>query len=289
MSSPITSAALKACRHFMLPIARFLLRNGVGYREFAEISKLAFVQVASDEYGLRGRQTNMSRVSVMTGLNRKEIRKLRDRLDAEDWELDPSLSKPVAVLAKWFTGPNYIGPKGSPKWLPFQMKEDRESFSGLVREVGGDVPPGAMLKELIRAECVKEVRPGVWKALKRQYSPSGVDFFQVQRFGECLHDLAQTIVTNMAHESADPRLFEFRAWSDRIDPKDVPALRNAVAAKGNLYLESIDDWLETHGSKDVPEQQSSGQEKNGRLRCGVGVYYFESREEIDLQPSTSQT
>lgn len=289
MSSQLTTAALKACRHFMLPIARFLLRNGVGYREFAEISKLAFVQVASGEYGLRGRQTNMSRVSVMTGLNRKEIRKLRDRLESEDWEPDPNLSKPVAVLAKWFTSPEYIGPKGSPKWLPFETKKGRESFSDLVREVGGDVPPGAMLKELVRAECVKEVKPGVWKALKRQYSPTGVDFFQVQRFGEGLHDLAQTIVTNMAHENPDPRLFEFRAWSDRIHPKDVRALRSTVAAQGNTYLESIDDWLESHGSKEVPEQKSVGYGKSGRLRCGVGVYYFESSEEIDLQDFISRT
>lgn len=269
MSSSLKATALKACRHFMLPIARFLLRNGIGYREFAEICKLAFVQVASDDYGLRGRRTNMSRVSVMTGLNRKEIRKLRDRLEAEDWEPDPALSKPVTVLAKWFTNPRYVGPKGSPKWLPFETQENRESFSGLVREVGGDVPPGAMLKELLRAGCVREARPGVWKAVKRQYSPTGVDLFQVQRFGECLHDLAQTIVANMAQEGPGTRLFEFRAWSDRVGPKDVPALKEVVASKGKVYLESIDDWLEAHAGED--ESISHGR----RLRCGVGVYYFE--------------
>lgn len=273
MSSSLKATALKACRHFMLPIARFLLRNGIGYREFAEISKLAFVQVASDDYGLRGRRTNMSRVSVMTGLNRKEIRKLRDRLEAEDWEPDPALSKPVSVLAKWFTNPRYVGPKGSPKWLPFETQEHRESFSGLVREVGGDVPPGAMLKELVRAGCVREARPGVWKAVKRQYSPPGVDLFQAQRFGECLHDLAQTIVTNMAHEGPGTRLFEFRAWSDRVGPKDVPALKEVVASRGEVYLESIDDWLEAHAS----EGESVSQGRS--LRCGVGVYYFQETDE----------
>jgi hypothetical protein len=273
MSSSLKATALKACRHFMLPIARFLLRNGIGYREFAEISKLAFVQVASDDYGLRGRRTNMSRVSVMTGLNRKEIRKLRDRLEAEDWEPDPALSKPVTVLARWFTNPRYVGPKGSPKWLPFETQEHRESFSGLVREVGGDVPPGAMLKELVRAGCVREARPGVWKAVKRQYSPTGVDLFQVQRFGECLHDLAQTIVTNMEQEGPGTRLFEFRAWSDRVGRIDVPALKEVVASKGEVYLESIDDWLEARAS----EGESVSQGRS--LRCGVGVYYFEESDE----------
>src|SRR6056297_2543267 len=151
MNSAIKTAALKACRHFMVPIAKFLLRNGISYREFSEISKLAFVQVASHEYGIRGRRTNMSRVAVMTGLNRKEVRKVRDRLDNEDWTLDPTLSKPVSVLSEWFTSPDYLTPTGRPKWLPFEGQGNRTSFSSLVRSVGGDVPPGAMLKELIRA------------------------------------------------------------------------------------------------------------------------------------------
>jgi hypothetical protein len=270
MSSLIKTSALKACRHFMLPIARFLLRNGVGYREFAEISKLAFVQVASEDYGIRGRRTNMSRVSIMTGLNRKEIRRIRDRIGNEDWELDPSLSKPVSVLGEWFTSKNYLGPKGAPKALPYETEDGRASFSGLVREVGGDIPPGAMLTELLRAGCVKEVRAGVWKAVKRQYTPRAVDVFLVQRFGECLHDLAETMSKNMEQVNPDDRLFEFRAWANGVDKKSTPKLRKIVASQGEAYLESIDDWLGEHVSK------GNGSSAEGAVRCGVGVYYFEA-------------
>lgn len=272
MNASIKSVALKACRHFMVPVARFLLGVGVSYREFSEISKLAFVQVASDEFGIRGRKTNMSRVSVMTGLNRKEIRKLRERLDKEEWDLDLDLSKPSAVLSKWFTDPKYLGPKGSPKWLPVESESASLSFQELVREVGGDLPPGAMLKELQRAGCVKEMRPGAWKAVKRQYSPAGIDLFQVQRFGECLHDLANTITTNyMVKEVTEQKLFEFRAWADGIDPRATKELKRLVALQGNQYLESIDNWLGAHAL----ENQSNFKRMRG-ARCGVGVYYFES-------------
>jgi hypothetical protein len=270
MSSLIKTSALKACRHFMLPIARFLLKNGVGYREFTEISKLAFVQVASEDYGIRGRRTNMSRISIMTGLNRKEIRRIRDRIENEDWELDPSLSKPVSVLGEWFTSKNYLGPKGGPRALPYETKDGGASFSGLVREVGGDIPPGAMLTELIRAGCVKEVRAGVWKAVKRQYTPRAIDVFLVQRFGECLHDLAETMSKNMDQVNPDDRLFEFRAWANGIDKKSTPKLRKIVASQGEAYLESIDDWLGEHVSKD------DGASAESTVRCGVGVYYFEA-------------
>lgn len=271
MTPSIKSVAIKACRHFMIPVARFMLNIGVSYNEFAEISKLAFVQVASDEYGIRGRKTNMSRVSVMTGLNRKEVRKIRDRLENEDWTLDTGLSKPAAVLTTWFTDSSYLGPRGAPAWLPYEADDGKRSFSNLVREVGGDVPPGAMLRELRRAGCVKEMKPGVWKAVKRQYSPGGVDLFQVQRFGECLHDLANTMGRNYLESSTQSeRLFEFRAWADNVNVGSGRSIKDFIARNGKNYLESVDDLL----AKNLIDQR----DLDGRpvLRCGVGVYYFDS-------------
>ncbi len=271
MAVAIKTVALRACRHFMVPVARFLLNVGVSYREFAEISKLAFVQVASDEFGIRGRKTNMSRVSVMTGLNRKEIRKIRDRLEGEDWSLDPGLSKASGVLTRWYTDQSYLGPKGFPVWLPYESEGSGKSFCKLVREVGGDVPPGAMLRELERAGCVREVKAGTWKAVKRQYAPAGVDLFQVQRFGECLHDLADTISRNyLEHVDAPNRRFEFRAWSDEVDPRVLGTLHKLVATRGKSYLETVDDFLADN------QINNQGKDDSEAMRCGVGVYYFES-------------
>src|SRR6516164_9982990 len=68
---------LRACYSFLLPVARLLLRSGVSFTEFAEIARAAFVEIASNDYGIRGRQTNVSRVSAMTGIARKEVRRLR--------------------------------------------------------------------------------------------------------------------------------------------------------------------------------------------------------------------
>ena len=267
----IKSVAIKACRHFMIPVARFMLNIGVNYSEFAEISKLAFVQVASNEYGIRGRKTNMSRVSVMTGLNRKEVRKLRDRLQNEDWELDSGLSKPASVLTTWFTDASYLGPKGAPAWLPYEADEGKRSFRDLVKQSGGDIPPGAMLRELQRAGCIREMRPGVWKAVKRQYSPAGVDLFQVQRFGECLHDLADTMGRNYLDSSTqDGRLFEFRAWADNVNANSARPIKDLIARLGKGYLESVDDLL----AKNLVQQRDI--DVRPTIRCGVGVYYFDS-------------
>ncbi|MFQ5549243.1 MAG: DUF6502 family protein, partial [Woeseia sp.] len=70
MQDKIQRQILDALLVAIRPLARALLRVGIGYREFAEISKAAFVDIATKDYGLRGRPTNISRVAVMTGLTR---------------------------------------------------------------------------------------------------------------------------------------------------------------------------------------------------------------------------
>ena len=71
---------IRSCRYLLLPVVRFLLRNGVTWDEFGELSKGAFVKVARDDYGIEGRPTNNSRVAMLTGLSRREVARVRDQL-----------------------------------------------------------------------------------------------------------------------------------------------------------------------------------------------------------------
>ena len=73
MNSPVSTALRSACRTLLRPIALILLRGGITWKEFAELSKSVFVSVATDEFGIRGRPTNVSRVSILTGISRKEV------------------------------------------------------------------------------------------------------------------------------------------------------------------------------------------------------------------------
>lgn len=76
MQEKLKQQVLDAFLLVMRPIVRILLRYGIGYREFLEVTKTAYVDVASSDFGLRGRPTNISRVAVMTGLTRKEVKRL---------------------------------------------------------------------------------------------------------------------------------------------------------------------------------------------------------------------
>src|SRR5690606_32757704 len=131
------------------PVARLLLRSGVSYREFAEISRLAFVEVAGKDFGIRGRPTNMSRVSAMTGIGRKEVRRLRELEKNFDRDLQEHLRtqfNPLGdVLHYWFTDGDYLDPNGNPK--PLTGRGDG-SFERLVKRCTRDLPAGAIKVEL---------------------------------------------------------------------------------------------------------------------------------------------
>lgn len=141
------------------PLARLFLRFGRGYREFSELSKAAFVAVAAKDYGVHGRPTNVSRIAAMTGLTRKEISRIRNRIDAGEAAQTERATPLREVIRAWQTNSEFQDDKGRPAALP--MNGERGSFQSLVKQYAGDIPEGAMRKELQRIGAVELVNDSI--------------------------------------------------------------------------------------------------------------------------------
>ena len=79
MSDGVQEKILSGLAGVLRPLIRAVLRSGIGYKEFSDLTKNLYVEVATNDFGIRGRPTNMSRVSVMTGISRKEVSRIRKR------------------------------------------------------------------------------------------------------------------------------------------------------------------------------------------------------------------
>ena len=79
-------SATAALRLLFRPIARIMLRAGINWQELADVCKATYVEVATEDFGIRGRPTNISRVAILTGLTRREVRRLRNLLQEHDPE-----------------------------------------------------------------------------------------------------------------------------------------------------------------------------------------------------------
>lgn len=268
-SQALRTRILDALGRLLEPIVLLLLKSGITWREFADLAKLRFVQVATNEFGIRGRPTNASRVAILTGIDRREVRKVRLATVGQP-ALDPGfMSKPTQVLDGWFHDPTFRTPGGKPRDL--QVSEGDDSFAALVRCYAPGIPHVAMIKELRSVGAIEELSDGRLRALKRNYIPREFSDNQIRLWGSVLQDLGTTFEHNISRDATDPPRFERRAISLRVDARALPQFREMVEREGQAFLERIDDWITAH------EVGSSADQRDTGIRLGVGVYHIQDR------------
>jgi hypothetical protein len=266
MVDPSLNLALVACcRALLRPIARLLLHSGMTWKQFAETAKTAFVQVATDEFGIRGRPTNVSRVSILTGIGRREVRRQREA--AAVLEPKPAfLNAATRVLSGWHQDAEFLGADGKPAPLTYN---GGGSFADLWRRYGGDVPIGALLKELRSVGAVEEFEPGRLRVLKRSYIPRQFDEQKMLRAGSVLEDFGATVVHDLTCKPGELLRFERRATNANIDARAVPEFRALLEREGQAFLERIDAWLTAHAVREAQPALSR------TVRLGVGLYHIQ--------------
>ena len=243
-------------RQLLAPVVKLMIELGVDYRTFADAARRAYIDVAGNEYGIRGRPTNTSRISLLTGINRRDVAKLRNedgtaRPDSADES--NSLSR---VLSGWYQDPDFVDSGGAPRALARGPDLD-----ALLHRYAGDVPGTALIKELQRVGAVV-VENEIARPLTRYYMPFELDERSIARYGSVIADLALTINHNLLTKEREAARFEGRAVNMRISRRAYGEFRLLVEAEGERFLERIDAWLTAHESKD----------EGPRLRLGAGMY-----------------
>ena len=71
----VKQGLLTAYRRFMGPLVRILIRNGISFDEFADELKGVFVEIAHDDFPIDGRNPSGTRIAILTGLTRKEVKR----------------------------------------------------------------------------------------------------------------------------------------------------------------------------------------------------------------------
>jgi hypothetical protein len=266
--SVLKEQIFKACRHFMRPIVRFLLRNGVTWDEFSELSKDIYVDVARDDYGIQGRPTNNSRVAMMTGLSRREVARIRDRLiDDADNQIGRRGNRISEILTAWHMDAEFTDDAGQPKDLP--STGPTGSLSALLKRYAGDLPHGALVKEMQQRDLIAESESGLCRVLKRDYVYTTLDPEIVNQMSVSLHDHAATLDHNLNSARKTPPRFEGIADNARISARSAKAFTTFVETHGLDFLNEIDGWLLQH---EVDDNKSTDTRE---VRLGVGVYLIQ--------------
>jgi hypothetical protein len=249
---------LKGALTLMLkPLVRLLIAQGVTHAEFAETAKEVYVESALRDFEIEGR-VNKSRVAILTGLTRKEVKNVIDRVITED-NADKKYSRPERVLAGWFNDPEYTGPYGIPLDLPYaDPGEDKPCFVELVKSYSGDMAPKQMLHELLRSGSVIEM-DGRYKAVRRNYVHEALSPKLIRRLGEIGYRVFSTAAKNIDKQAEGSGYFDRQVFADDgCTDNVIEMFDHYVKERGQRFLEEIDVWFSTNQKNNTP----SGRRRN---------------------------
>ncbi|APV49670.1 hypothetical protein BWI17_08255 [Betaproteobacteria bacterium GR16-43] len=260
MSQTRQSAVLRALARVLRPVARLLIAGGVPFQAASESLKRAYVEAAARHFGEEAGTD--SRLSLLTGINRKEVRRLTTPV-ADEWGPESVTSFASAVHAAWTLREEWRGPDGKPRALP---KRGEGSFDVLVKGVTKDLRPSSVLAELTRLGYV-EAGPEDTVKLVGDVFLSQRDF--ADRLGplaENLQDHADAAVANVLGRV--PPFLERTLFADELSAESAKAMQEEARAQ----WKRVHDELIIRADALEAEDRALGRTVTTRIRVGVYVY-----------------
>lgn len=238
-----------------------LLRNGMSYGEFDQIARKCFVDVAYKDLLASQKKQTVSNVAILTGLNRKEVKKLHELDAGQSASNNKQYNRSIRVIGGWINDPAFLRADGSPKDLEH---EGDDSFTALVRKYSGDMPVAAMQKALIESANISIADDGKVRLLSHAYLPSDDPVEKLSILGTDTQQLIETINHNITAKPEDLH-FQRKASNHKVPVSSISKIKQFTQRKGQAFLEEVDLYLSQH---------EPGDEETVEL--SVSVFYNES-------------
>ena len=258
------ASVVAAVRRLLRPLVRLLVTHGITYPYLTELLKQVYVETAADEFSIGGKLPTDSRLTLLTGVHRKDIRRLL-RDPGPTPESPPGLTLGTQIVARWLGERAYCDAKGKPLALPRTPRQGgTRSFAGLVEAVSTNVRPRSVLDELVRLGVVEVDANDHVHLVTRGFVPGKELDANAYYFGEALHDHLASGVHNLTGAGA-PEL-ERSVYYDDLSPAAVAKL----AARAETLAMSALQAINVEGmALERDDPPSSGE----RMKIRLGVFF----------------
>lgn len=263
-----STVVIHAIVRILRPMVRLLLRYGVSAGAFEELVRRVFVEVAEKDFRYEGKKQTTSRISVITGLNRKEVARIQKLPPVEHTEVDERYNRAARVLTGWLRDKEFRTKAGAPAVLPFDGKG---SFTELVNKYSGDMPARSIADELMRVQAIEKTRNNGLKLIAKGYIPNDSVVDKLQILGTDTADLISTIDYNLTHNKEEAR-FQRKVSYNNVPVEHIEAFRKHSARLSQQLLERLDAWLASRDRDEYPNLKNKNKAKS---RIGLGIYMME--------------
>jgi len=265
MSDTNQNAISRAILRLLRPLVRILLRNGVAYGTFSDLAKKVYTDVAFEDFALDGKKQTVSRVSILTGLTRKEVKRLHEQPVEVSLVEEKRYNRAIRVVSGWLNDERFFSKDRVP--LPLPIDGEVSSFSNLVKSYSGDVPVQAMLSELLSSNTVEQHDNLVY-LVRHAYVPSEDPVENIHILGTDVEELISTIDHNLTHDT-DHLRFQRKVNTQHLSSQHLKSFQELSAKEAQWLLERLDSWLTEH------EISPDSDTNNEAVKVCVGIYYYE--------------
>jgi len=265
-------ALVLAVSRLLRPLVRVLIAQGFTFPALSRLLKEVYVDVAEADFELEGKPQTDSRINLLTGIHRKDIRTLRQRQRTQQ-QASPVVSRNAHMIALWTGAPDYLDERGRPRPLPrLKATDGGPSFETLVDSVSKDIRARAVLDEWMRLDLVRLDEQDQVHLNSEAFVPR-----------EDFADLAFYFGRNLRDHIA--------AGGHNLLGGEPPMLERAVYYEG-LTLESVrelSDFAREAGSEALLEvnrkafelAERDKQAADAEQRMTFGVFFFSGEETGD--------
>jgi hypothetical protein len=268
----IAPALMAAFSQLLRPLVRMLLHFNITYPVVSQLLKAIYVQVAERDFPIAGKQQSDSRITLLTGIHRKDVRRLRQEPDEAVADMT-NVTLGAQLVARWTGMPEFLDHDGHPRPLP-RLSHDtaQPSFETLVQTQSKDIRARVVLDEWLRLGVVHvDEHDRVWLNTEAFVPDSGLDeksYFM----GRNLHDHIAACAHNITQ--AGPPMMERSVYYDSLTDDDIAELETISKEIGMQALQLIN-------RKAMALQHRSEGKPNANRRMNFGVYFFHALDAGD--------
>lgn len=242
-------------------------------QELIELLKATLIDVATLDFADQQIDINVSRLSVATGLQRKEINRLQAAPNRHR-KVEPNVTQAnlmSRIVGKWQGDAAFLSPSGRPRSLTTAGIESE--FAELVRSVSTDINSYTVLFEMERLGLVEKDQ-GKVKLKKLVVDISGDSAAGYATLADDCRDLTVAVEENLKAPERVAHLHQ-RTEYDAIPARFLPKIRSWILKRGTEFQDEMRSYLAKYDADLNPEL------KKEALRGRVVVSSFSYTETLD--------
>ena len=261
-----STALIVALRRILRPFVKLMLANGITFPFLSELLKGIFVDVADSEFRIGGKPSTDSHLSLLTGIHRKDIKRLRSCTHSNTETISQAVSLGTRLINLWTSDPRFLDANNQPKPLPRFSKEGGEiSFEGLVASVSCDIRSRVVLDEWLRLGVAHFNDSNQVCLNTAAFIPANGFEEKVYYFGHNLYDHAAAATSNLLGGTSP--FLERSVSYDRLSDDSVKKLAGISEQQGMKALLAINKAAMAFEKNDAGSDEP-------QHRMTFGIYYY---------------